>query len=300
MGAADKELAREAADPLLDALTETGGAPERVNYAAGVLLDERDFRDEQDYVRGRSARALSALHGYGTVSGLRVTRAAGDTQRRAGRIEVAPGLALDRYGRLIEVRRAQCIDTSPWLARQAELAAEKWQRILDAANAARTQLQLAVQLRFAACSHGLTPAFAAGPYNATDYVVPARLADAFELVLVPRPQAAPVAADAPYEAMLQLMASPPATAGAMRDALAELAMNAWRPPRDSADDGDAMPWVLLAHVTVPTRPRQVQGHEYLELDAEALAAAADDTGLVANGVRPLAFNPWRWQSTPLT
>jgi hypothetical protein len=300
MGAADKELAREATDTLLDALTETSGAPERVNYAAGVLLNDRDFRDEQDYLRGRDARTLAALHGYGTVCGLRVTRATGDAARRAGRLEVAPGLALDRYGRLMEVRRAQCIDTSLWLAQQAAAAPERWQRILDAANAGRTQLELAVQLRFAVCNHGLTPAFAAGPYSATDYVVPARLADAFEIVLVPRPQAAPPASDAPFQAFAQLLANPPATAGAMRDALAEMAMTDWRPPRSSADDGDAMPWVLLAHVTLPTRPKQVSGHEYLELDADALAAVADDIGLIANGVRPLAFNPWRWQSTPLT
>ena len=300
MGAADNELAKEAIDTLLDALTQTSGAPERAYYAAGVLLDDKDFKSEQDYLRSRAARALSALHGYGTVSGLRVTRATGDSQRRAGRIEVAPGLALDRYGRLIEVRRAQCIDTSVWLTQQASLAPEVWQRILDAANPGRTQLQLAVQVRFVACNHGLTPAFAAGPFNATDYVVPSRIADAFEIVLVPRPQAAPVASDTPYEAFLQLIANPPAGAEAMRNALAEAAMNAWRPPRDSADDGNAMPWVLLAHVTLPTKSMQVSGHDYLELDTNALAAAADDTGFVANGVRPLAFNPWRWQSTPLT
>jgi hypothetical protein len=299
MGAADKQFAGEAADMLLAALTQTSGAPERVHYATGVLLDEQDFVSEQNYLRGRAARALSALHGYGTVCGLRVTRAPGDAQRKAGRIEVAPGLALDRYGRLIEVRRAQCIDVSSWLADQATLAEEKWQRILDAASADRTQLQLAVQLRFAVCNHGLTPAFAAGPYSATDYVVPSRLADAFELVLVPRPQAAPVASDAPFEVFLQWMRSPPESPEAMRDALAELAMSAWRPPRESADDGAAMPWVLLAHLTLPTTRMQSSGHDWLKLDANALAAAADDTSLVANGVRPLAFNPWRWQSTPL-
>lgn len=300
MGAAEKELAKEGTDTLLDALVETSGAPERVNYAAGVLLDDRDFRDEQDYLRGRNARVLSALHGYGTVSGLRVTRATAETQRRTGRLEVAPGLALDRYGRLIEVRRTQCIDTSRWITQQAALAPEQWQRILDAASADRTRLQLAVQLRFAVCNHGLTPAFAAGPFSATDYAVPARLADAFELVLVPRPQAAPVASDAPYEAFRQLLANPPATAAATRNALAEIAMSAWRPPLDHADNGDAMPWVLLAYVTLPTMPKQESKHDFLELDANALAAAADDTGLVDNGVRPLAFNPWRWQSTPLT
>jgi len=45
---------------------------DRVNYATGVLLNAEDFVAEQNYHRGRLARALGYLHGYGTVSGLRV------------------------------------------------------------------------------------------------------------------------------------------------------------------------------------------------------------------------------------
>jgi len=45
---------------------------ERVNYATGVMLNADDFIAEQNYHRGRLARALGYLHGYGTVAGLRV------------------------------------------------------------------------------------------------------------------------------------------------------------------------------------------------------------------------------------
>ena len=52
----------------------TPGPPERVHYEIGTLLGAEDFRDEQSYHRGRLALALSALHGGGTIAGLKVTR----------------------------------------------------------------------------------------------------------------------------------------------------------------------------------------------------------------------------------
>ena len=50
-------------------------APERVNYATGVLLQAEDFRDEQTYHRGRLATALRHLVGFGTRRGPRRARA---------------------------------------------------------------------------------------------------------------------------------------------------------------------------------------------------------------------------------
>ena len=89
-------------DPL-----EGSPPPERVNYATGVLLDAQDFRDEQSYHRGRLAQALRHLVGFGTVAGLRVTAPGiGDAERE---LTVAPGLAIDRHGRMIEVGEPQCI-----------------------------------------------------------------------------------------------------------------------------------------------------------------------------------------------
>ena len=60
------------ADPL-----EQDAAPERVNYATGVLLDAQDFLDEQTYHRARLARALKYVVGMGTIAGLGVTPAGG-------------------------------------------------------------------------------------------------------------------------------------------------------------------------------------------------------------------------------
>jgi len=88
------------ADPL-----ETEPPPERVNYATGVLLDAQDFVDEQTYHRSRLAAALKALAGFGTIAGLRVIPPApGDAELE---LSVAPGLALDRFGRLIQIDAPQ-------------------------------------------------------------------------------------------------------------------------------------------------------------------------------------------------
>src|SRR6185295_14689509 len=96
---------------------EQPAPPDRVNYATGTLLGADDFLDEQSYHRGRLARALAALHGSGvtlpgiatgfgfaggTVLGLRVdwVKAAPNQEEE---LELTPGLAIDRLGRLIEV-----------------------------------------------------------------------------------------------------------------------------------------------------------------------------------------------------
>src|SRR5437870_11525741 len=88
--------------------------PDRVFYATGTLLDAADFSAEQMYHRGRLARALTYLHGSGTVAGLKVEwerplMAGADPKFPAGREEtlrVHPGMAIDRLGRIIEVPRA--------------------------------------------------------------------------------------------------------------------------------------------------------------------------------------------------
>lgn len=80
-------------------------SPERPAFFEGRLLTADDLRTEQTYHRGRLALALRALAGAGTVAGLRV--AAGDTSRC---LYVAPGLAIDAFGRLIEVRETLCLD----------------------------------------------------------------------------------------------------------------------------------------------------------------------------------------------
>ena len=44
---------------------------------------------------------------------------------------------------------------------------------------------------FRSCNRALTPAFAAGPFDATDYVAPSRVRDAFQISLVLRKEGSP-------------------------------------------------------------------------------------------------------------
>ena len=161
-----------------DQLRLTPTVPDRLAFATGMLLDAGDFEDEQLYHRGRLARALAYLHGDGTVVGLRVDHAA--TPEAGERILVRPGLALDRVGRLLEVPRDACLRLDRWY--QAQDPA-----ILDAAmHEAAAGVVVDVFARFISCPRGKTPAFAPGPFDATDAVQASRLRDGYQISLFPR------------------------------------------------------------------------------------------------------------------
>ncbi len=177
-------------DPLLEA-----ESPDRVHYETGVLLDATDFTAEQSYHRGRLARALRYLHGSGTVAGLRVVHRPAierekDAQFPEGReeeLEVQPGLALDRLGRIIEVPRRACIRLNRWYESQQP----------DDVNAALHNdarykgVVVDLFIRFISCERGKTPAFATGPFDALDALTTSRLRDYYELELVLRKEGNP-------------------------------------------------------------------------------------------------------------
>ena len=73
-----------------------GGPPRRVNYYFGQLLGVDDFSVEQSYFRRKHATHERWLHGFGVVCGLAVTPAGSG-------VTVAPGLAIDGFGREIVV-----------------------------------------------------------------------------------------------------------------------------------------------------------------------------------------------------
>ncbi|WP_157270214.1 hypothetical protein [Azohydromonas aeria] len=303
MGAANNGVATQQVDDLVAESLAVRGVPERVHYATGVLLDAQDFAAEQLYTRARQGRALAALHGFGTVAGLRVSCPAHDNPEIE--VRVLPGVALDRLGRLVEVRRTQCIHVARWLAERAAQAATAAERVAvtDAVREdvpGEKRLVFDVFLRFAPCAHGRTPAFAAGPFNATDYVVPARLADGFELTLqlahatgesesapkgtlaVPRPR--PPRLEALRREVEQL-ADPAEHAAAWRLWAQESVLDAW--PAASVEDPGRLPllaehaavadWdkVLLARVSVPVRQDSPTG--FPTLDEAAIAAIAART-----------------------
>ena len=78
----------------------------RTQYFRGQLLDENDFRAEQDY--HRNARLLHNLqfHSWGVVHGLTVSR------ESDGQVSIAPGLAVDSLGHEVILEEAAVIDVS--------------------------------------------------------------------------------------------------------------------------------------------------------------------------------------------
>ena len=186
-----------------DPLAARPGA-ERPFYATGMLLDAQDFSDEQTYHRGRLANALAFLAGGGTLAGLRVVAQA-QTATQPEEVQVEAGLAVDRLGRLVEVARPACRGLADWFADTAQLDDGDTLRSSAYDNLARflsprflnppggtppvlpaRAVVADVFVRFAQCAVGLTPSFAAGPFDALNAVSTSRVRDAYELQLVAR------------------------------------------------------------------------------------------------------------------
>jgi len=190
-------------DEPLDPLKEQPAPPDRVFYATGALLDAEDFNAEQTYHRSRLARALTYLHGSGTVAGLKVgyeppEDADSPTDLRE-ELRVDPGVAVDRFGRLIEVPRTACIRLNPWFAGEdpGDLRQSFYEDVTVPAHAEEDEdggevevpehtvsgVVADVFIRFVACGREKTPAFASGPFDAIDAVQPSRLRDGYKLQL---------------------------------------------------------------------------------------------------------------------
>ncbi|MEE4192003.1 MAG: hypothetical protein V2I66_10515 [Halieaceae bacterium] len=173
-------------DPLSEPLD-----PDRVYYANGILLDDGDFAAEQTYHRSRMARLLAYLHGSGTVAGLEVLIEAENPQE----LRVAPGLAVDRLGRLIEIPRSWCLPLDAWFAAQAAdpLGQDRMARAYRATDGTLPDgVVVDVFVKFATCERGKTPSFGSGNADATDAFAPARLRDSFQLELRIRDQDDPL------------------------------------------------------------------------------------------------------------
>src|SRR5262245_44369885 len=256
-----------------DVLAETQSA-DRVFYATGILLGAEDFTAEQNYHRGRLARALACLHGSGTVAGLKAEYepatppTADSPQGTEEHLEVNPGLASDRLGRLIEVARAACLRVGRWYydldaRRTAEASLPSKDTVDDLIQAWHgppfNGVVADVFLLFAACERGKTPAFATGPFDALDAVQPSRLRDAYQLKLVLRKEAAPPLPESHWPDLASIP-DPAARNAAVQEAI----FNAW--PKDETlnpdDPEPALEYppdfdrtaVFLARVVLPAAP----------------------------------------------
>ncbi|HJZ81617.1 MAG TPA: hypothetical protein VKD91_14775 [Pyrinomonadaceae bacterium] len=180
-------------EEIADPLAQNPQPPDRLFYATGMLLDAEDFKAEQLYHRGRLSRALSYLHGGGTVAGLRVAWSKplepGDDPKfpkgRAEEIIVQPGIAVDRLGRLIEVPASACIRLALWFEQQPAAMLFKAFHAGGEGDPS-TSVVVDVFIRYFSCERGKTPAFATGPFDALDAVQPSRMREFYKLELVPR------------------------------------------------------------------------------------------------------------------
>ena len=152
--------------------------PNRVFYSTGRMLGVEDFQADQDYHRGRLARVLVQLFGTGTVSGLNVTLGQ-DPGDGSLEVQVSPGTAIDRVGRVIEVPRQVCIRIKNWYA---QVDAGTLNMALHGAS-----VVVDVFATFIPCTRGATPCFASqDDYDATDAFSANRWLDSFAMQLVPR------------------------------------------------------------------------------------------------------------------
>jgi hypothetical protein len=171
--------------------------PDRVHYATGVLLGAEDFQAEQDYHRGRLARTLAYAMGYGTLAGLAVAyepaQAAGETPpARPEQLIVAPGLAIDRLGRQIEVARSRCLRLAEWYEAQSpRQLREAWHDSGHLWTGSPSGVVADLFIRFVVCKNGKTPAFASGAFDSFDSITAARLRDSFEIELILRQESRP-------------------------------------------------------------------------------------------------------------
>jgi hypothetical protein len=267
------------ADELIRRLTRDEGT-DRVFYALGTLLDAADFQDEQLYHRSRLALALSALCGAGTLAGLRVAfdgedrDVANPAAQAADELTVAAGLAIDPFGRLIEVPRRQCIRLERWLSYYTH--ASRVALLRAPMHAVRAQAWLFV--RFLACERGKTPVFAQGNFDATNAIAPARVRDGFELKLFLENDAAIPHVETSTRAAL------PSDPGDRLRALKDSILDGYgRSAERAADPG----WLMLAKVEVPllfgAAPDDVH---------YGVVTVPGDAPVIDNHLRSFAYPDW--------
>jgi hypothetical protein len=106
-------------------------------------------------------------------------------------IEVTPGMAIDRVGRMIEVPRTVCIRIENWLSNQT---ASDLNAALHVGN-----ILIDVFATFSPCTSGVTPCFATqDDYDATDAFSANRMLDSFAMQLVLRTDAIPALPKDPW------------------------------------------------------------------------------------------------------
>lgn len=269
-------------DPLARQDTEAGGAmgTQRLALAEGLMLSADHFATEQLYHRSRLSRTLAFLHGAGTVAGLDVSyQDVGEDDASLIEIKVSPGLAIDRIGRLIELRFEACLSLRDWMAQTAATADGQnalQQGFRAASGGLPDHVMIDLEAQFGAFAQRPEPAFATGNADQIDGVQPSVNIDSCQLLMLIRDatstmnalsdmarlEATPVSIDGLRKAKRETLWDEVADAqdGSMR--LARLAI----PVRDIGDGG--LGWDDSFNIFSPTTAPNFDGRLYSYSTAE--------------------------------
>jgi hypothetical protein len=165
----------------------------RVNYRFGLVLGADEFWQQDSYMREADWLAARALHGYGTVAGLRVEMPAAGPE--GPEVIVHPGLAVNPRGQFLHVGTAQCAHLNSWLAR-----IENRRRVVQLTQSPPVTgsppppagpVQLYVVLRHEECETDPVPVPGGPCRTQADSVAASRVADRARLTFELRPPADP-------------------------------------------------------------------------------------------------------------
>jgi len=167
--------------PLDDLDPATPGDPfVRLRYSYGQLLGAEDFTTEQRYFLLRSRLHNAALHGFGTVWGLKVGSQESET---ALTLTCGPGLAIDPLGREVHIPQKVCLDIAGLAATPfwGDLSAPP--PATPASDAVDTRRRVYVVLRYRACLTEQVPAITQPCSGADAGLSPSRVQDGYRLCL---------------------------------------------------------------------------------------------------------------------
>lgn len=162
------------------------------NFHFGMLLGVEEFRTEQGFHIGHARRHQRLLHGAGVVAGLGV-----GFDDKTFELRVAPGFAVDAWGRDLALHAAQCLSLPKWWVKHRDDEA-----YADIATPEDVLLDLELVACYDACLDRPVPAIADPCAGDAADVAYARICEAVTLQL--RRAAGPAAVTAPTHRLLRV------------------------------------------------------------------------------------------------
>ena len=148
----------------------------RVNYEFGLVLGVDEFNQEQLYFLEKDYLHNRALHGYGTVYGLKVEATRPSDDAKDVLVTVEPGLGIDQCGRPILLRNAQCARLKAWLQKQPA-------GVVAAHGDTSGDIHIYVVASYDECLEALVPIPGAPCSSSESTTAPSRIRDSFNLEL---------------------------------------------------------------------------------------------------------------------